>query len=370
MNDNSIFYHFDFGLGLSIFFVLREFLNWSNDMGGNALKFTKTRRFQKDEYLRVAEHLKLELSDLLGVRVEVIPAYKNKESFGDLDLLVQSNNLPNNWEMKLIQFYKLSDKMFVKNSNVFSFAYNELQVDVILTPASEFDSSLQYFAYNDLGNLLGRLTHKFGLKFGHRGLSFVLRVNDEPIKEYFLERKNSYQTVCEILGLDSSTEFHDLTDIFKFVASSKFFDPDIFLLENRGQLGKRRDKNRKTYHGFLEWIKETNPKSNHKFTDKTEFGGYKVGEPYFTEIVLDRYPYLKDEIKNELEKFHLEKQFKDSFNGELFIKLTGLMGKQLGEFISFMSNSVTEEFKNQVRENPDVAKEFVLEQFELFSKRC
>ena len=59
-------------------------------MGGNALKHTFTRRFDRVEYMQVSSEALLRLLSSVDGNVtnaHIIPAYREKESFGDLDIL-------------------------------------------------------------------------------------------------------------------------------------------------------------------------------------------------------------------------------------------------------------------------------------------
>ena len=65
-------------------------------MGGNALKNTETRRYERDEYFALVETVLARLRSLPSFRerrMAAIPAYGTKESFGDMDVLVASDGL-------------------------------------------------------------------------------------------------------------------------------------------------------------------------------------------------------------------------------------------------------------------------------------
>jgi hypothetical protein len=308
-------------------------------MGGNALKTCVTRRYSAQEYHEMVPVLLDELRRLLHTRCEVIASYSNKQSFGDVDVVVSSDNLPTNWIDVLVHHFKLGNADWVKNSNVFSFARQELQVDLIITAAEEVDAGLDYFAYNDLGNLLGRMMHKLGIKYGHRGLSLVVRApgtSGRVLQEIMLCSENVKQTVSEILGVDPHATFDELTDIFEHVASSSMFDPDIYLLDNRNHTSRTRDRKRKTYSEFLEWIRINQPAARFKFQTKTEHGGYGIREPFYTDIVLAWWPWVEQVVNQAIKQYELDQEFAKVYNGELVSAITGLTGKNLGGFMQLM----------------------------------
>lgn len=331
-------------------------------MGGNALKFYETRRYGSTEYFALIKELD---SVFKKLNFDAIPikAYSEKESFGDLDLIVDSSKLSTDWLEKLKVELSLEDNQIFKNSNTVSIGYKNFQIDLIVTPHDEVQSSLNYFSYNDLGNLIGRLSHKLGLKYGHKGLSLVIRPNENNshiLDEIILDRSN--KKLLDILGLDYQkfqTGSSTLEDIFKYVASSRFFDPDIFLLDNKNATSKVRDKKRHTYMAFLKWIEETKPKANYSFRNKSELYGYSIREPFYTEIILKIWPEVKEKVDKLISDYESEQAFKNVFSGAVVSDSTGLIGKELGVAISKINSLMTKEIKEFLTENPEKVQQFI-----------
>lgn len=126
-------------------------------MGGRALKNTVTRRYDRAEF----EVISQELIDILKEtfdRVTMPLFYKNKETFGDADILVTSNEFP---QMREYIENTFKPNEIFHNGNCWSFDYKELQVDIITCGPEHFDSNAMYLSYNDLGNFIGRLAHGF-----------------------------------------------------------------------------------------------------------------------------------------------------------------------------------------------------------------
>lgn len=318
-------------------------------MGGNAVN--GVRRWDADEYRIQVAALATDLIETLGTaRFDEIPAYHTKESFGDCDIVISNEQLDPNWKSWIITALMLHEGDFVSNGNVFSFNYHGMQVDLISTDPIHYQSTIDYFSYNDLGNLLGRMMHKLGIKFGHRGMEIVVR---EPVeygghilKEISLSVE--YSDALEILGLDVAEfrrGFDTKEDIFKFVASSKYFDPAIYLLDNRAHHSRVRDRKRKTYHEFLVWCETTKPKANFDFTNKTEHGGYSIREPFFTDIVVAKWPHAKILVDEVIADYEFNKTFKAIYNGEIVSVVTGLEGKELGKFMAAMKPLMYDEAK-------------------------
>lgn len=299
-------------------------------MGGNALKNCTTRRFLADEYHPLERHVVSRLEDLFPLsRIAAIRAYKNKESFGDMDIIISTKDLPVDYIETVMD--EFSPKDAFRNGNCFSFEFTECQIDLIAYPEEEFNTAYRYFAYNDLGNLLGRLAYSMGLKLGHDGLSYNWR---EGTEQYHTEvLLTDWDKILPVLGLDPlvyNSGFDTLDDIFKFVVSSKFFNKDIFLLENRNHASRIRDAKRKTYMEFLDWIEvDGNVVNNYPRIDKRDWLVYA-----FRVIVGFEETYFR-----VIEEWKESTAAKAKFNGGLVRHITGVEGKELGELMKYMKQS-------------------------------
>jgi hypothetical protein len=308
-------------------------------MGGNALKNHETRRYAKDEYLSLERRIFLDFKDLFDTYPLQIPYFSFKDSFGDMDLIITANELPPNWKQILIDFYDLDESMYTSNGGVFSFAVENFQIDLITAEnylAAEM--AVSYFAFNDLGNLIGRIFHKLGMKYGHKGLSLVVRPDDNSHVMNEILLTQDMQIILSILGLSYEkyqSGFEDLEDIFRYVASSRFFDPDIYLFHNRNHKAVIRDKKRSTYNGFLEWIRHKNPPTHFNFEEKSEHGGYNIREPFYSEIVVPNFPWVESQVERLIYHYKQVQKAKEKINGLFIREITGLEGKELGEFIQW-----------------------------------
>ncbi len=225
-------------------------------MGGNALKNTKTERVDADRYHRLCDEINLNpILTLRGFVTTVIPAYRNKKDFGDMDVLVCGPM------QILIETIKeaFSPNEIVSNGDCVSFDYKGVQIDFIKTTQEKLGFNVAYFSYNDLGNFMGRTAHRLGFKYGHDGLWYTLRDDEHEthlVKEILVT--DTRVSAFEFLGYDFfrwCDGFDELEDIFEFAASSEYFDPKQFLLVNRSYAGRVRDKKRDSYKRMLEWIK-------------------------------------------------------------------------------------------------------------------
>lgn len=297
-------------------------------MGGNALKDCVTRRYTANEYYELEFKVLWNLYKLFPQYMCVpIKSYTNKESFGDMDILISSEFIREDMIEDIIDVFQ--PKSVYKNGNCLSFEYKEFQIDLIATGEDNYQSSQYYFAYNDLGNLCGRLAHSIGLKLGHDGLSYNYMEGTNLVKNIMLSK--DWEEILPVLGLSYERYeegFDNIEDIFEFVCSSTLFRKDIYLLENRNHTSRVRDSKRKTYMLFLEWLES--PSYNGR--EGTKRASKDLWLPYihynvkgFTEAYLQ----AQEELKNA-------KEFNRRFNGGLVRNLTGVEGKALGEFMKWI----------------------------------
>lgn len=199
-----------------------------------------------------------------------------------------------------------------------------------------------HFSYNDLGNLLGRIYHRAGFKFGHKGLQFIIREDGNSshvLKEITL-------TTCFVEALDFvgynykrwTRGFDTLEDVFKFAVSIPLANRTIFRLEETNHAARIRDRKRKTYQEFLLWVQD--PKNGVKDSED-------ISKEDLRKLMLEKafvsFPGFKDAYNQYQEKAKESKLAKEKFNGSLLSEWTGLNGKELGDFIAKFKYQVMDE---------------------------
>lgn len=336
-------------------------------MGGNALKTCITRRYNADEYYAIEDDVVCKLHNLFPTSdISPIKAYAKKESFGDLDVLIVSDKLPVDWVDMVVN--KFDTKESVKNGNVLSFEYRQFQVDLIVTPSEEFQSSVSYFAYNDLGNLLGRVAHSMGLKLGHDGLSYNWRIDTYQFKNIVL--LTDFKDILPVLGYSYeryAEGFDTLEDIFKFVVSSDFFNKDIYLLNNRNHTSRIRDAKRKTYMDFLTWLE------NYEEKDSQKSNGAIIkeyGKDTWLPYLFDNIEGFKETYDEVMVEWNQAVLFKSKYNGGLVMQWTGLSCRELGDFMKWHKSNYGERFTRDVCAiNPELIQRWVEHYFKLYREQ-
>ena len=268
-------------------------------MGGNATKHFGTQRVNKQQFeqccnmlYNMLQQYVIEQNLQTKEKFCVIESYHDKQDFGDIDFL---STIDRQIFEKLVE--KTENINIVAKAEQFSYAIefklasDELvfvQVDYIKSNLEDFDFSKNFFAFNDLGNLIGRIAAQAGFSFGFDGLKrkiyvdnrgdiindlysneisvtslvenarlFKNELNRAILKTSIIVTKD-FDNALKFLGFDVERfkqDFNNMNEVFEFVVSSTFFNKDAFLFENRNHKARARDKKRSNYLAALEYFK-------------------------------------------------------------------------------------------------------------------
>lgn len=287
-------------------------------MGGKALKTIDVRRCSKEEFMSLSSELVTILKKTFK-EVTIPVYYKNKPDFGDIDIIISSSNITLNMR-DFIQDTFSPHEIF-HNGSCWSFDYKDIQIDLILAPDEHFATTLMYMGNSDLGNLVGRLAHSIGLKYGQEGLWMEHEFKGKNIGKVHVS--SDYPKIYEFLGLDYSMwvkGFDELQDIFEFITKSKYFGTEMFQMENLNKINRDRNKKRKSYVAFLEYI-ATLPEK--------EGDGVGLNLAQINNV----FPEANIEMRiRELEYEECKKLYVQSkFSGGEVKRRFGLEGKELGD---------------------------------------
>lgn len=289
-------------------------------MGGNVFKHDyKTVRLTTKELEVVSKEI-TELLSSFGIEYSIPRNVGEKEDHGDLDVLVT----PEYVETFIVEYLEENNIPFNKNGSVLSFLHVDFQIDLISIPKDRMEFATFYFSFNDLGNLLGRTSKQLGFKLKHDGLYYVLRDDNHIIKEFLLTE--DYKSFLKILEVDVELYekgFDTYVDVFKFVSSSKYFNPEIFKFENLNHTNRVRDRKRKTYNMFLLWLE----------CQKVEVK-LKLTQAQKEAFVCSCFPALSSQILKARITYSVDKALKEKFNGRIIMSyIPELTGKDLGNFM-------------------------------------
>lgn len=349
-------------------------------MGGNLLKTWNLpeKRIPTVEYNKIKDELLNKFRDDFSCNrpvsyplIQVAPSIRDKETHGDLDIIIGSfsdSNIHMLWKGEQ-DFGKYLQKEFgykpFKNSNVYSFPYQGFQVDVTFHPINEFEMAVNYSSWGDLGNIMGRVFHKMGLHFGHSGLSFWIRQGlfDNNLQwsdsDHIFEKvvlTQNMQWICEIGGFDYKSwkkGFDSEKDAFDFVINSKYFNKEMFALENLNHTNRTRNRKRGMYMRFIEYVADCE----------------KVGKPFLSKheyslIMQCEFSHLRDAISKHRFTYEVAKTIKEKVNGKLVMEWCNLSEKDgaiVGKIMSHVRDTTDERILEMSQEE---IKKLVLEYYE------
>lgn len=301
-------------------------------MGGNLLHHwdLPAKRLSKEEYFHLIEDISIKLNTL-NLEFRVLENYRNKDSFGDMDIIIEK--APLDWHKTIERLFDVTPN---SNTDIHSFPVNGFQVDLIVIPKINLQTAFEYF-YGELGNIMGRIYHKLGLKYSHEGLKYIIRQelfsdafqkDSSHIMEEIILSKN-LEEICEVGGFDYSVRkkgMDSLEDMFQFVANSKFFNPVIFKIEELNHINRTRNRKRKNYTAFIQWNE----------ANKSADGNYYQFQPksFYLEMWKERFPFLRERIAANKLKFEQTNIIKEKINGKILMEwFPNIEGKAIGELM-------------------------------------
>lgn len=310
-------------------------------MGGNALSKPSI-RVNKEKFIEVSKEIHgfLKKNGVASFFPRQLPF---KTDFGDLDVVIPSSADKNRLETALKEF----SPELVKNGPVWSFDYNGFQVDLVSSPYPAFTAD--WMDFNDTQNLVGRLIHKLGMKNGHDGMTLPVWVDDtfagEILLTIDLEKVHSivgldhevWEGLVGYHELDNREPFYDFTSVYEWLSESPYFNPDIFLLDNRNAKSRIRDAKRPMYTGLLRWIQEKNPPARFHFNkDKS----------VYLPLIFKMFPDAEVEYNKMVAKTKHLKAVRDAWTTLLpvswVMETFGYSGKELGRHLTGFRATLTD----------------------------
>jgi len=300
-------------------------------MGGNLFKLG---RLPKLEYKVIEDSISEYLTNKIGENNFKIPRYYNdKKDFGDLDVLINLDAVKDWKTFKLELIKDLEIETSKSSGHIFSTVYKNFQVDFFNKPAKYYESSYYFLSFNDVGNIIGRMFRRMGLKYGEKGIIYVYRRENDGHYAKEIPISVNFEKIIEFIGLNFSEwekGFNALDDVFRWVIKSPYFSTKPYLEPNKA-INKR--KQRTTIIAFIEFLKTNNIEINIDYKGQTTFID-KIHD-YFPEADL----HSKIELEKEREAF--VNIIKAKYNGRVIMELfPDLLGKDLGNFMNAFQNSL------------------------------
>lgn len=308
-------------------------------MGGDALKSVAVKRMDANHYRFLSSKVVRALCKALpATRPHLLRSYTMKPDFGDIDVIVDAAGLPEDVPATLRSIFG-SQEVFenVSRRNMaWSCDYLGHQVDIIAMSTLDYPTAVVYYSDNDLGSLMGGVALPMGFKYGHDGLSYRVHDGTRLIGEVNVSRDPA--RIFEFLGYTSLQYdyarflrgFKTLAGIFNFAAASRFFRPEAYFPEHRGARRRSRDRSRKNYVAFVEWLRagEVPPGVAAHLDASAHLARAKILFPQFSIDLADLY-----------DRDARERRRRGLFNGRLVSDLTGVHGSELGLLIEFIKQN-------------------------------
>ena len=288
----------------------------------------------REIYHEIVTTLQTTLCPEYYLYVEPPRCFKDKTSFGDVDLLVSSKT-------KDIDFFQVFQSETVKNNgSVISFDFRGYQIDLIKISQENIEFSHFFYDYGDMGMIFGMFMRNLKMKFAVTALTLKLET-------YKIVLSQDIADVLRFLDMDIEIwrkGFDYQNSLFQFITTSKYFRKSFFA---RNAEVMMQDENRKnpghsTFEQPVIWRHENRA----RFDERPMFRGFIEYVNSMPEQHLDL-SEQSDIISEALDFFHkrseyeqierhlaLTRRVKQKFNGIIAMKICGLQGKALGCVIS------------------------------------
>ncbi|MFO7564475.1 MAG: hypothetical protein R6X02_17645 [Enhygromyxa sp.] len=299
-------------------------------MGGNLFKLGRRPRGQ---YLLIEDAVRDVLHYLLGGDGYRIPRYyASKPDFGDLDVIVSraAIEMLGGWDRFCNE---IATRLEVTQSKSVGHVYSTVawnfQVDYFIRAPELFEATYHYMSFNDLGNLIGKIFRRLGLKYGEHGLSYVFRRESQPSYKHELLVSRDWPKILGFLELDVAAweaGFDDLEQMFRWVVASPYFSVAPYQNQDRARTTERRARSRPTMARFIAWLEAEG-------VDKR--CDYLEGRDAYVEQIAAAFPEagLVAALARERAREQEAAALRSKFSGGLVREWTGLEGPQLGAFL-------------------------------------
>ena len=169
---------------------------------------------------------------------------------------------------------------------------------------------------------MGRIAQSFGFKYGDRGLWYEHYYKGINLGKIILSKNQREIYTFLDLSYDRFEEgFNDLEDIFKFISTSKCFNYEKFYLSSLSKINRERNKKRKSYMSFLDWIENNvNETTSKPLVEKLSIN--EINELFPSVNLLEQIKVLEEDYDRKL-------LIKSKFNGSLVIEKYGFKEKEL-----------------------------------------
>lgn len=281
--------------------------------------------------LRSVEHGAL--SDLHFSPARLVPSYRSKPDYGDLDVIVSGKFVAALGDEAIragveeqlgipVAMCRPDVRDPVLALAIFTEEHGPFQVDLITAEEASFDFTARYFSWNDTGSYVARVARQMGLRFGQNGLVMVL----SGAHNSTVPVTTDMDSALEFLGYDAGvhrTGFDDRKGIFDFIAAGRYFDPAIYEMDRMTNRARARARKRPLYSEFIEAMR-ARPARYHWPIERSETDLAKWEAEIF-----EAFPGTQVRRDALLEEQRRERNADSFFSGARATKLSGVSGRGL-----------------------------------------
>ena len=264
-----------------------------------------------------------------------------------MDLLIKiTPKLNINWRTYIQTAFNPNE--IYSNGGVYSFDYQNFQIDLIPIKEENWIIAQVYGFFDPLGNIMGKTYHKFNLSYGWEGLFYKYRNGRGTYSKNIL-LTNDVRRIFDFGGYDYDRYlkgFDTLKDIFNFAIDAKYFDTDMFQIENLKSIDKKRNRKRVSYHIFLEYLKNNNITTRYQFEEDKDMYVLDIDTAFPEAHLLEQLHdlYVKDEFDRALA---------EKYNGDIVMQwLPELQGKTLGVAMGNFKKELGDDYTDNISNYP------------------
>nr|DAS75697.1 MAG TPA: Repair DNA polymerase X/DNA Complex, DNA enzyme, Pb, TRANSFERASE-DNA [Caudoviricetes sp.] len=228
-------------------------------MGGNAFATKyEVKRMTREQYLK--------LITKYGLENKVVKSFKDKQDYGDIDVICNGPEEKYNILLRLKNKYGLTTVDTSCGSHLFKDdEVGYFQVDFILPGDAPVEYTRFYYNYK-LGIILGMVVAKYGYRLKDDGLYKRTWLRNGTRRDIFIT--NDVETVLNYLGLPYPVpEFEDEYASYDYVASSDYFCPSIISVSELSFKTAKRIREMDFFGRFKAYLEER--KSTIKYNRRT-----------------------------------------------------------------------------------------------------
>ena len=296
-------------------------------MGGNLFQLGRKPRA---EYLEIEADVRRCLDGLVGDGYRIPRYYASKPDFGDLDVVLSraATDALGGFEAFRTAIAAALDIRQSKNAgHVYSTVVRDLQVDYFVREPELLEPTYHYLSFNDLGNLIGKIYRRLGLKYGQDGLEYVFRRehNESYVRDLPISR--DWPRILAFIGLDVpawQAGFDTLEQMFTWVVASPYFS--VAPYQQTSRTTEKRAADRKTMARFFTWLETERVEKRYEYLEDRE---------RYIPMITAAFPDagLEQLIAREREAEADAERLREKFNGNLVRVWIGLEAKELRAFM-------------------------------------